>query len=37
VALIKARAKVGDEVGVHTPRGVEIVEVLSVRYPDLTE
>jgi transcription elongation factor GreB len=34
VALIKAKARVGDEVGVHTPRGVEIMEVLAVRYPD---
>ncbi len=32
-ALIKARAGCGDEVAVHTPRGVEIVEVLSVSYP----
>lgn len=34
VALIKAKARVGDEVGVHTPRGVEMMEVLAVRYPD---
>jgi len=34
VALIKAKARRGDEVSVFTPRGVEIVEVLSVRYPD---
>ncbi len=33
-ALIKARARRGDEVAVHTPRGVEIIEVLAVRYPD---
>ena len=32
-ALIKARAGRGDEVAVHTPRGVEIIEVLSVSYP----
>jgi transcription elongation factor GreB len=37
VALIKARAQVGHEVSVHTPRGVEIVEVLAVRYPDPLE
>ena len=34
IALIKAKARVGDEVAVHTPRGVEIMEVLAVRYPD---
>ncbi len=33
-ALIKARARVGDEVSVHTPRGVETVEVIAVRYPE---
>lgn len=33
-ALIKARARCGDEVAVHTPRGVEHVEVLAIRYPD---
>ena len=32
-ALIKAKARVGDEVAVHTPRGVETIEVLSVSYP----
>ena len=32
-ALIKARARRGDKVAVHTPRGVEIIEVLSVSYP----
>jgi transcription elongation factor GreB len=32
-ALIKARAAVGDEVAVHTPRGVETIEVVSVGYP----
>ncbi len=34
VALIKARARAGDEVPVHTPRGIEVIEVLAVRYPD---
>jgi transcription elongation factor GreB len=34
VALIKARARVGDAVSVHTPRGVEVIEVLAIRYPD---
>lgn len=34
VALIKAKARVGDEVAVHTPRGVEMMEVLTVEYPD---
>lgn len=34
VALIKARARRGDEVAVHTPRGVEMIEVLSVSYPE---
>jgi len=34
IALIKAKARRGDEVSVHTPRGVEVIEVLSVRYPD---
>jgi transcription elongation factor GreB len=33
VALIKANARRGDEVSVHTPRGMETVEVLSVTYP----
>ena len=33
VALIKAKARVGDEVAVHTPRGIETMEVLAVRYP----
>ena len=33
VALIKAKARVGDEVPVHTPRGVEAMEVLAIRYP----
>ena len=34
VALIKAHAQVGTEVAVHTPSGVETMEVLAVRYPD---
>jgi transcription elongation factor GreB len=34
VALIKARARRGDEVAVHTPRGIEMIEVLAVSYPD---
>ena len=34
VALIKAKARVGDEVAVHTPRGIETMEILAVRYPD---
>jgi transcription elongation factor GreB len=34
IALIKARARVGDAVSVHTPRGIEEIEVLSIRYPD---
>lgn len=32
-ALIKARARVGDEVAVHTPGGVATIEILSVSYP----
>ena len=32
-ALIRAQARVGDEVDVHTPKGVETIEVLSVSYP----
>lgn len=35
-ALIKARARCGDEVAVHTPRGLEMIEVLSISYPDAT-
>ena len=34
IALIKARARVGDAVSIHTPRGIEVIEVLSIRYPD---
>jgi transcription elongation factor GreB len=33
-ALIIAKARCGDEVSVHTPRGVQTVEVLSITYPD---
>jgi transcription elongation factor GreB len=36
-ALIKAKARRGDEVPVHTPRGVEVIEVLAVCYPDPAE
>lgn len=32
-ALIMARARRGDEVVVHTPRGTQTIEVLSIRYP----
>ena len=32
IALIKAKARKGDEVAVHTPRGIETIEVLAVRY-----
>ena len=34
IALIKARARVGDAVSVHTPRGIEVIEVLAISYPD---
>jgi transcription elongation factor GreB len=34
VALIKARARAGQEVAVHTPRGVELIEVRAIRYPE---
>jgi transcription elongation factor GreB len=34
VALIKAKARVGDEVAVHTPKGIESIEVVAVSYPD---
>ena len=34
VALITGKARRGDEVAVHTPHGVETVEVVSVSYPD---
>lgn len=33
IALIKARAMRGTEVSVHTPRGVESIEVVSISYP----
>ena len=33
-ALIKAQARVGVEVSVHTPRGVELIEVLAISYPE---
>ncbi len=33
-ALIKAKAQRGEEVAVHTPRGVETIEVVAVSYPD---
>ena len=36
-ALIKARAQCGDEVAVHTPRGVEHIEVLAIHYPVPTD
>ena len=34
VALIKARAQVGDEVAVYTPKGVQVIEVVAITYPD---
>lgn len=34
IALIKGRAATGMEVSVHTPRGIEVIEVVAVRYPD---
>lgn len=33
VALALLRTRAGEEVGVRTPRGVEMVEILSVSYP----
>ena len=33
IALALMRARVGDEVRVHTPRGVEVVEVTAISYP----
>lgn len=33
VALALLRARVGDEAGVRTPRGIEMVEILSIEYP----
>ena len=34
LALALLRARVGDEVRVRTPRGVETVEVIEIRYPE---
>ncbi len=34
VALALMRARVGDEVRLHTPRGVEVIEVVAISYPD---
>ena len=34
VALALLGARVGDEVRVRTPRGPEVIEVTSVRYPE---
>jgi transcription elongation factor GreB len=34
VALALLRASVGHEVAVRTPRGVEVVEILAIAYPD---
>ena len=33
VALALLRARVGDEVAVRTPRGIEMVEILAIEYP----
>lgn len=33
VALALLRARVGDEVTVHTPRGKEVIELLAITYP----
>jgi transcription elongation factor GreB len=33
VALALLRARVGDEVGIRTPRGIEMVEILAIDYP----
>lgn len=33
VALALLRARVGEEVGVRTPRGIEMVEILRIAYP----
>ena len=33
IALALLRARVGDEVSVRTPRGPEMVEILSIDYP----
>jgi len=37
IALALLRARVGDEVKVRTPRGIEMVEVLAVTYPARAE
>jgi transcription elongation factor GreB len=34
VALALLRSRVGDEVGVRTPRGIEMVEILAIEYPE---
>jgi transcription elongation factor GreB len=34
VALALLKARVGDEVTVRTPRGAEVLEILSIAYPD---
>jgi len=34
VALALLRGRIGDEVAVRTPRGTEMVEILTIRYPD---
>jgi transcription elongation factor GreB len=34
VALALLKARVGDEVSVRTPRGIETLEVLAIAYPD---
>ena len=34
VALALLRAQVGDEVAVRTPRGTEMVEILTINYPE---
>jgi len=33
VALALLKARRGDEVRVHTPRGPEVLEVIDIRYP----
>ncbi len=37
VALIKARARAGEEIAVHTPKGVQSIEVVAVSYPSADE
>ncbi|HVY16645.1 MAG TPA: transcription elongation factor GreB [Rhodopila sp.] len=34
VALALLKARTGDEVTVRTPRGAEVIEILSIAYPD---